>query len=238
MMSWRWGVFVCLAALPAWASTIDVSGQTQVTLGPGDALVFTFSASGYLSYAAQYQAPAYPTRIDFSLISADLLSALDFTAELQSGNGLTSVVFDNLAVSAASFQGALYNGAAAAVSGSMSLAPDLAAEIFSTRATLVLRNASSGVTLGLPPYRLAQVMIVSLRGGGLSVGGVVYGVALEQAPTASDPVGDPSLDAMGRLLEDGPLDVPEAGSGLLLAGGGALLLALGAALKRLKRHGA
>jgi hypothetical protein len=39
------------------------------------------------------------------------------------------------------------------------------------------------------------------------------------------------------LSADEPQNVPEANSGLLLAGGGALLLALGAALKRFGRAG-
>jgi hypothetical protein len=42
---------------------------------------------------------------------------------------------------------------------------------------------------------------------------------------------------MDELPGDGPQDAPEAGSGPLLAGGGALLLALRAALKRLERAG-
>lgn len=231
----RWGIFVWLAALPVSAAMIDVTSLNQVTLGPGDALAFTFSASGYLAYAAQYQAPAYPTTIDFRLLTVNLISPWGFTAELQSRDGLTSLALGSVAVSAASFHGALYNGPAEAVSGSASLSPDVAAEIFSGSATLVLRNASPSVTFELPRYRLAQTMFVSLGGGGLSVGGFVYGVALEQASDKVDPVGDPSLDAMGHFLEDGPLDVPEASSGLLLAGGGALLLALGAALKRFQR---
>jgi hypothetical protein len=237
MTLWRWGIFVCLAALPLPAAMIDVTGQTQVTLGPGDALAFTFSASSYLAYAAQYQTPPYPTAIDFRLIAADLPSTLDFTAELQSGNGLTSVTFGDVAVSAGWFHGALFNGTVSAVSGSANLAPDIAAEIFSGPAILVLRNASSSVTVDLPPYRLAQEMVVSVEGGGLSVGGVIDGISLEQAPATFDQAGDPSLDAMGNFLADGPQDVPEPSSGLLLAGGAALLLALGAVLKRFKRAG-
>jgi hypothetical protein len=223
MNLWRGGVFVWLAALPLCAGTIDVTGQTQVTLGPGDALAFTFSASSYLAHAAQYQAPAYPTGIEFLIAAANLVSAGDITVELESGDGLISVAFDNVAVSPGWVQGALYNGAAETVSGSLDLAPDMAAAIFSGPAVLALSSAASGVSVGLPPYTLAQSMMVSLSGGGLSVGGVLYGVSLEEAPAMDDPPAD------------GPLDVPEANSGLLLAGGGALLLALGAALKRLRR---
>ena len=224
-----------LAALPACAGTIDVTGLTQVTLGLGDALAFTFSASGYLTHAAQYQASAYPTRIDFLFATADLASAGDLTAELQSGDGLTSVAFDNLVVSPGSVHGALYNGEAATVSGFVDLAPDIAAGIFSGPAVLALGSAASGVTVGLPPYGLAQTMVVSLSGGALSAGGVMYGVSLEAAPTMFGVGVDPPLYAMGAPLADGLRDVPEANSGLLLAGGGALLLALGAALKRLRR---
>ena len=227
-----------LVALPVCAGTIDVTGLTQVTLGPGDALAFTFSASSYLAHAAQYQAPAYPTGIDFLFATGDLVSAGDITVELESGNGLTSVAFDNVAVSSGWVHGALYKGAAEIVSGSLDLAPDIASAIFSGPAVLVLSSDASGVTVGLPPYRLAQSMVVSLSGGGLGVGAVLYGVSLEPAPTIRGAAGDSPLNAMDDPPGDGPQNVPEPNSGLLLAGGGALLLALGAALKRLKRHGA
>jgi hypothetical protein len=77
-------------------------------------------------------------------------------------------------------------------------------------------------------------MLVSLSGGGLSVGGVTYSVSLEEPPPAG---GDPPLVSMDDLSADGPQDAPEAGSGRLLAGGGALLLAVRAALKRFERAG-
>jgi hypothetical protein len=214
-------MFAWLAALPVCASTIDVTGQTQVTLGPADALAFTFSAGGYLAHAAQYHAPAYPTWIDFMFATADLASALDLTAELQSGDGSISVAFDNVVALDGSFQGALYNGAVTTVSGSMELAPDVAAEIFSGPAILTLSYAGSGVTVGLPPYLLAQTMVVSLSGSGLSVGGAMYGVSLEEAP----------------LSPDDPRDVPEANSGVLLLGGGALLIAVGAVARCYSRWG-
>jgi hypothetical protein len=219
---------VWLAALPLCASTIDVSSQTQVTLGPGDALAYTFSTSSYLTYAARYRAPEYPARIAFTFITTDLVGPGDFTAELQSADGLTSVAFDNLAPSLGLFHGAAYNGPAATVSGSAYLAADLAAEVFSGPAVLVLHSARAGAGVGLPPYRLTQTMLVSLSGGGLSVGGMVYGVSLDQAPAGI------RLSAAGAV-RDATEDVPEPDSGLLLAGGGALLCGLGAALKRLRR---
>lgn len=224
MKSWRWGVFVWLAALPVCASTIDVIGQTQVTLAPGEMLAFTFSAGSYLAQAAQYQAPAYPTWINFMLATTDSASAWDLTATLQSGDGSTSVAFDDVVVSAGAFQGALYNGAVTTVSGSVELAPGIAAGVFSGPAILALTNAGSAVTVGLPPYLLAQTMVVSLSGGGLSVGGVLYGVSLEQAPGLS-------TDTAQDLSADDPQDVPEANSGVLLLGGGALLIGLGVATR-------
>ena len=224
-----------LVALPVCAGTIDVTGLTQVTLGPGDALAFTFSASSYLAHAAQYQAPAYPTGIDFLFATADLVSAGDITVELESADGLTSVAFDDVAVSSGWVHGALYNGATEIVWGSLDLAPGMADAIFSGPAVLVLSSAASGVTVGLPPYRLARSMVVSLSGGGLGVGGVLYGVSLESAPTRCGAAGAARFCATDDPPGDGPQNVPEPNSGLLLAGGGVLLLALGAALKRLRR---
>ena len=148
---------------------------------------------------------------------------------------MTSVAFDNVAVSSGWVHGALYKGAAEIVSGSLDLAPDIASAIFSGPAVLVLSSDASGVTVGLPPYRLAQSMVVSLSGGGLGVGAVLYGVSLKPAPTIRGAAGDSPLNAMDDPPGDGPQNVPEPNSGLLLAGGGVLLLALGAALKRLRR---
>jgi hypothetical protein len=107
----------------------------------------------------------------------------------------------------------------------MELAPGIAAGVFSGPAILALTNAGSAVTVGLPPYLLAQTMVVSLSGGGLSVGGVVYSVSLEQADTPQD------------LSADDPQDVPEANSGVLLLGGGALLIGLGVATRCYARWG-
>jgi hypothetical protein len=228
-------MFAWLAALPVCASTIDVTRQTQVALGSGDALAFTFSAAGYLAHAAQFQAPAYPTWIDFMFAATDLASAWDLTARLQSGDGSISVAFDRVVASDGSFQGALYDGTATTVSGSLELAPDVAAGIFSGPAILVLSNAGAGVTVGLPPYLLAQTMVVSLSGGVLSVGGVTYGVSLE-APAMPGPAGL-SPDTSEDLLSDGPRDVPEANSGVLLLGGGALLVAVGMAARCYSRWG-
>jgi len=236
MQSWRWGVFVWLAALPAYASTIDVTGQTQVTLGTGDALAFTFSAGSYLAHAAQYQAPVYPTWIDFMFSTTDLASAWDLTAELQSVDGSTSVVVDDVVASDGSFHGARYNGAVTTVSGSVELAPDIAAGVFSGPAILVLSNAGSSVAVGLPPYLLAQSMLVSLSGGGLSVGGVMYGVSLEEAPATLGAAG-PSPDTTTDFPADDPLDVPEANSGALLLVGGSLLIALGVGARCYSRWG-
>jgi len=234
MKLWRGGILLWLAAVPVCAGTIDLTGQTQVTLASGDTLDFTFSAGSYLRHAAQFQAPAYPAQIDFVFATADPASAADFSVELVSGDGSVSVAFDNLAVSYGLFQGGLYRGPVWTVSGALDLAPSIAAGIFAGPAVLALSDSGSGVTVGLPPYLLAQTMLVSLSGGGLSVGGAIYGVSLEEAPLAG---GDPPFDSMDNWPADGPQDAPEAGSGLLLAGGGALLLALRAALKRFERAG-
>jgi hypothetical protein len=234
MKLWRGGILLWLAALPVFAGTIDVTGQTQVTLASGDTLDFTFSVGSYLRHAAQFQAPAYPAQIDFVFATAGQASSADFSAELLSGDGSISVAFDNVAVSYGLFQGALYNGPVWTVSGALDLAPSTAEGIFAGPAVLALSSPGSGVTVGLPPYLSAQTMLVSLSGGGLSVGGVTYSVSLEEPPPAG---GDPPLVSMDDLSADGPQDAPEAGSGRLLAGGGALLLAVRAALKRFERAG-
>jgi len=85
----------------------------------------------------------------------------------------------------------------------------------------VLASGASGATVGLSPYRLAQTMAFEPVGRRTERGwSSCTGFSLEEAPAMSGAAGDPPLDRVDDLSADEPQNVPEANSGLLLAGGG------------------
>ena len=198
-----------LSVLPLAAGTIDVSTHTSAWLDTGDRLSFTVPSWNFGINAANLGLPQYPTSVGFVFVSAAEDSLAQFEAILESGDGSVSVSFGvPLSFIPAMFQGARYSGAVSALQGSLHLSETLSRQLFGTSpAVLILLNTGPALTVGLPPYyTLKQDLNVSLGGGGLSVG----------AP----------LGRVAQLEASDPSDVPEPGSGLLLLGAGAVLLAL------------
>jgi hypothetical protein len=195
-----------LSALPLAAGTVDVSTYTSTLLDTGNQLLFTVPSWNFSINAAKYGVPVYPTAVEFTFVSAAQDSPGQFEAVLESGDGSVSVPFAPLSFVPGTFQGTNYHGAVSVLEGSLQLSETLSQQLFgNSAAVLTLFNDGPAVTLGLSPYTVQQDMTVSLGGGGLSVGAPPGGVSLDPP--------DPS-------------DVPEPQSGLLLAGGGAMLWVL------------
>ncbi|MGD0497196.1 MAG: hypothetical protein ABSC23_02060 [Bryobacteraceae bacterium] len=215
----RCALFAWLAALPLCAGTISLSGQSTVTLHAGDALVFTISDYSFQKNAAAFGVSVDPSRVSFTLVTAPL-DAWAFSAELTSLDGSISALFDNLALTAGSYQGTLYRGPVSSASGSLPLAAGLSSEIFAGPATLLtLRDTAGNATLGLAPYLLTQDLEVTFSSGGFSVGGTVAAVSLEQASLG------PPMASLANLAADPGPDTPEPRPLLLTALGGVLLFA-------------
>ena len=195
----------CLTALPVAAGTIvDVSNRTTLRMNSGDTLYFLISN---LSLRSNLSA------VEFQLVSQSLPSGAWFAAELTSRDGTIALDFPSVQIGSSVFTGSGYQGAVSTIFGTVRLPAATSGEIFqSTRATLVLHNLGSSVTLDLPGYRLPQDVMVSLAAGPFSAGAVVNGARYEDPP---------------------PAGVPEGGTGLLMAGGGALLCVLGGTVKRI-----
>lgn len=198
-------MLVVLATLPLGAGTID---STTALLHSGDSLRFEVLAWNFAALAAGFGVEQYPTGVRFVFVSAPVNSTAQFEAALDSGDGAVAAPFGALLSFAPGvFQGSGYSGTVSTLEGSLYLSEALSQQLFGgSAAVLTLRNTGADVTLGLPPYTLAQDLNVSLSGGPLSVGALNGGVTLE--------------------------DAPEPGSGALLLVGGALLCLLSRVLKR------
>jgi hypothetical protein len=222
-----------LSALPLAAGTIDVSTYASALLDTGDQLSFTVPSWNFSIYAANYGLPVYPTAVEFTFVSPVQDSPGQFEADLESGDGSVSVSFAPLSFVPGTFQGSGYSGAVSVLQGSLQLSETLSQQLFgSSAAVLVLNNAGPAVTVGLSPYTVQQDMNVSLGGGGLSVGARLSGVSLVDAPPGGLGLmgaqlgGVSPLDSSDPPDPSDPPDAPEPRSGLLLAGGGAMLWVL------------
>jgi hypothetical protein len=211
-------MLACLAAVPVCAGIIDVTGQTTVRLDPGNTLSFEIFGSSYAANAPIYGAPARPTRIEFTLVTAEGTGGL-FTAILEpAGTAITLAIPGPLNFVPGTFHGAAYDGPISALTSSLDLS-DLESEALfgGGTAILTLQNQGPEAVLGLAPYPLPHVMLVTLSGGAFSVGARVGSVLLDppDAPVTAAP--EPNV------------------GGLLLAGGGLLCL-ISAVMQRIKRR--
>lgn len=228
----RCGMLVwLLSLLPLTAATIDVSSQTSVRLGTGDALEFAISAKNFADAASTFGLPEDPARLTFQFVTATQATAGAFSVSLESAGGEVSVA---LGTPGRLFQGVLhspeYSGPVSMLSGSFAFSPSQSQALFDGTAALVFRNNGPDLTLGLSGFTLSEELLASLSGGPLTVGVQQDTVALESLPVPSAPLG-PSF----TLDEDsGFLDAPEPNPLLLVLGGG---VALGLVSKRLRRPG-
>jgi len=246
MVFWRRAWWLCLAALPLCAGTIDVSAQSSVVLHEGDSLSFTISGWSYRVHARAFGAPSSPALVSFSLLTEPFEGALDLSAELESYGGGTTAPGGDVSLAAGYFQGSLYQGPVTTAYDSLALSQALSSQVFAgPAALLVLTDTGGDVTLGLPPYSMLQDLQVSLSGGGLSVGATVAAVTLDRALTGSSDMNAQFLAgslSLGGTLDgadpptgdpggNDPSNAPEPQSGALLALGGALLCLLPRTLK-------
>jgi len=155
--------------------------------------------------------------VSFSIDSATLGGPAEFEAALQSEDGSFSAGFGGpLGFTPGTFIGSGYQGAVAIMQGYLHLSPLRATELFGgSSMRVMLRNTGPDVTLGLAPYTLPHDLFVSLSAGGLNVGALPGAVTLQRAALEE-------TTPQEVTLQD--IQVPEPGSGTLLAGGTLLCL--------------
>ena len=86
-MKLRWGLYLAILAAPSiGAATIDVSAETSAMVRTGDTLVFHLLTWNFGVNAAAFGLPAYPSDVNFALVSAPLGGAGEFAATLESAD--------------------------------------------------------------------------------------------------------------------------------------------------------
>ena len=220
MWTWRCVLIASLAALPLCSSTIIVSGSNSVTLQPGNTLIFTISAYSYEVHAPMFGAPADPSRLSFSLLSGPSSGFWDMSAELTSLDGSVSAPIGNLAENPGFFQGTYYSGPDTSLSGSVQLRFRYFPASCSAGPSvlLVLTDLSGDATFSLPPYTMQQDMLVTLSGGGFSVGGVVAEVQFDPPDPPAGLSGAGMASASSWFCRDSDHQLRFPGTGVIRHG--------------------
>jgi PEP-CTERM motif len=225
MKRFRYGLFALVAAA-LHAGQVDVSSAQTVTVGHGGSLTFDLFTSSYTANAQALGVPLYPTDLTFSFVTAASTSG-EFLATLSSPDASINLALGPLDFTAGYLSSAGFQGTVSTLQGQFHLDSALSQQLFSSGSVLLtLQNTGGSLLLGLPSFTLEQDLFASLSGGPLSVGARPGGVTLD------NPL-EFSVSALGFQL---PAQVPEPGSGLLLAGGGVLFWAISGRLKRRLRR--
>jgi hypothetical protein len=206
-------IFVSLSSLPA--GVIDVASRQTQGLHSGDTLAFLFTDASFAANAANFGLSSSPASVSFNLMSAPVAGYGQFAATLESIDGSASAAFAGpLGWTNGWGQWSGYSGSVSDLGASMSLPAAMSQQIFANnKAMLLLTYSGPDITLGVGNRTLEQDFSFSVSGGGLSTGTVNYDVTLS----------DNTLGAVGG--SEPVTAAPEPGSGLLLGGFAAVLLA-------------
>ncbi len=216
---------MCALATGLRAGIIDVSSQSTQVLKNGDSLEFLISSSSFANYAAAMGLSPYPTSVNFTFTSMPVSATGQFMAELESPAGSASQSFPGtIGWTDGYAQNSGYSGSVSALVDTLAVSNALSSGIFAGReAELVLTYAGPDVSIGLFGRTLRQDLAVSFIEGPLSMGGMVYGVTL-----------DNGLGALGVQNSSFSATAAEPDSALLMLISGAGMCLLASALKRFR----
>jgi len=227
---------VLLAAfVPARANFIDVTHNSQVTLGNNDDLIFDISLASFAANSGS----SYPGEIEILLggmplggpvasipgTSVVYMPGAAFSASIESANGSVSIPLTDanatrlglpsgdLVMVPGSVSGGSYSGPIDLISGEVTLSSQQAAELFASGdPTIDIHNTGGSVTFGYPGGSITSDFSASLV----------------------TPSGDESMGARVMGAECRPSPAPEPGTiGLLLIG---LAIMLPRVLRRAPRE--
>jgi hypothetical protein len=203
------GFLLCAALLaaiaPATASTINVTNDSQVTLGTNDSLLFYISATD----------PCYPSEIEAILgglplagpvasipgTSGVYIPGILFTGAIESQNGSYSMPLTDpdatrlglpdgdMLLTPGSRSGGAYSGSIDLLSAAATLSPAEADALFSSGEVVIdVHNTGAAITFGYPGTSIAGDFSASLigQGGSQSVGARVVQVECVRT-TAPEP---------------------------------------------------
>jgi hypothetical protein len=170
----------------------------------------------------------YPASVNFTFASMPVSVAGQFTSELESTDGTASISLpDALTWCSGYAHNSVDSGPVSAIEGSVALSDLTSQAMFSnSEAELVLTYSGADVDVGIEGNTLRQDLYVSLLGGPMSIGAMVYSVSFEGGE-----------EGAGPLFRTANLEVPaaEPNTGTLLMAGGGLCFLAGV-LKRIPRR--
>jgi hypothetical protein len=191
----RYLLLISLSATLAAASTIDVTNNSQVTLGAGDSLIFTLSG-GDTSYPGEIEMllggmPLAGPVASIPGTSGVYLPGILFSGALESQDGSDSISLTDpdaarlslpsgdMVLTPGSRSGGSYSGPIDLLSAEVTLTAAESSALFSSgEVTIELQNIGAPITFGYPGTSLASDFTASLisRDGGQSVGARVMNV--------------------------------------------------------------
>ncbi len=215
----RFAVGVCALAMGLRAGMIDVSLQSTQILKNGDSLEFLISSSSFANYAAAMGLSPDPASVNFTFMSMPVSATGQFVAELESPSESAYQLFPvAIGWTNGYAQNAGYSGAVSALVDTLPVSNALSPGIFAGgEAELVLTYAGPDINIGMPGRTLRQDLAVSFIDGPLSMGGMVYGVTLDDGLPGAFAVQSNSITATAAE--------PDSALLMLISGAGMCLLA-------------
>jgi hypothetical protein len=177
-------VLALLAAVsfPMAASPLNVTQQTTATLNTNDALFFTLATYSFAVNAAKLGLPTLPSAVSFSFVTNSPGPSGDWDVLLETPDGTVVATFPAL-MKFVTAEYAIDGNPSVSVGyigGSISLTSAQSQALFGNAAiVLVLQNLGSTSTVGLSSYSIAHDLTANVFGSGLSTGGVVTKVTLD-----------------------------------------------------------
>ena len=228
-MNIRTGQYLLFATLlasvmPATASTVNVTNQSQVTLGANDSLLFYISSNN----SSGSQAPSYPGEIEILLggmplggpvasipgTSGVYMPGILFTGTLESENGSISIPLTDsnatrlglpggdMEMTPGSHSGGSYSGPIDLLSGAGTISSQEAAALFASGEVVIdLQNSGAPITFGYSGSSIASDFSASLisSGGAQSMGAQIMQVDCVN-PTATPEPGTIGLLIIGLTI--------------------------------------
>ena len=165
-------------------------------------MFFTVSSYSFGVNAAGLGIDSPPTNVSFDFVSAVGALGAQFDATLESRDGTVTAAFPQVSTfEGGQFQGTYYSGSVAVLDRSMNLSSAISEQIFAgSAAVLELTDIGPGVTLGLPPYTLAEDLTLCMSAQGFSDGGPTVAVRMDDDPSGAPEPDSRLLLALGASL--------------------------------------
>ena len=220
MTRFRTAALLLALISPALAGTVDVTSNSQVTVGNLDNLLFYIAdPSALSSSAATIEMVLGGMPVDGSMApvpgtSGDYVTGMLFNATIESADGSFSMPFfdpnanalglpaGSLVLTPGAASGGSYSGPVDLVSGAVTLGAQQAAELFgSGEAVINIQNLGGSITFGYPGSTITNDFSASIitNNGAQSEGARVMDVEFDPPTPAPDP-GTVGLLLLGLAL--------------------------------------